>query len=101
MTEKRRVWQSQSLKRILTALAVCGAYFVAGKLGLRLASVHPSATPFWPPTGIAFVALLTLGLRFWPAIFAGAFLVNITTVGSVLTSLGISIGNTLEAVLGV
>jgi len=39
-----------------------------------------------------------LGLRYWPAIFAGAFLVNLTTAGSVLTSLGIGAGNALEAV---
>ncbi len=24
------------------------AYFIAGKLGLRLAFAHPSATPVWP-----------------------------------------------------
>src|SRR6266478_3230704 len=40
-------------KEILIGLAVCAAYIVAGKLSLRLASVHPSATPVWPPTGIA------------------------------------------------
>jgi diguanylate cyclase (GGDEF)-like protein len=79
-------------------LIICAAYVVAAKLSLRLASVHPSATPVWPPTGIAIATLLALGLRFWPSIFVGAFLVNITTVGSVLTSLGIATGNTLEAV---
>ena len=87
------------LKQLVIGLAVCIAYIIAGKLSLRLASVHPSVTPVWPPTGLAFVALLTFGLRFWPAIFAGAFLVNLTTAGSALTSLGIALGNTLEAVL--
>ena len=53
----------------------------------------------WPPTGIAIATLLTLGLRFWPSIFCGAFIVNLTTFGTVLTSLGIATGNTLEAVL--
>src|SRR5467141_5056359 len=91
--------RSPPLKKILIGLAVCAAYIVAGKLSLRLASVHPSASPVWPPTGIAIATLLGLGLRFWPAIFAGAFVVNLTTAGSVLTSLGISAGNTLEAVL--
>jgi len=81
-------------------LAVCAAYVVAAKLSLRLASVHPSVSPVWPPTGTAVATLVALGLRFWPSIFAGAFLVNITTAGSVLTSLGIATGNTLEAVLG-
>src|SRR5713101_1974879 len=83
----------------LKGLAVCAAYVVAAKLSLRLASVHPSATPVWPPTGIAVATLMALGLRFWPAIFIGAFLVNVTTAGSVLTSVGIATGNTLEAVI--
>ncbi len=87
-------------RAFVKGLAVCAAYVMAAKLSLRLASVHPSVSPVWPPTGIAVAALVVLGLRFWPAIFAGAFLVNITTAGSVLTSLGIATGNTLEAVLG-
>jgi len=53
----------------------------------------------WPPTGIAIATLVALGLRFWPFIFAGAFLVNLTTAGSVFTSIGIATGNTLEAVI--
>ena len=86
-------------KEILIGLGVCAAYIVAGKLSLRLASVHPSATPVWPSTGIAIATLVALGLRFWPFIFAGAFLVNLTTAGSILTSIGIATGNTLEAVI--
>src|SRR6266436_402341 len=84
-------------KEILIGLGVCAAYIVAGKLSLRLASVHPSATPVWPPTGIAIATLVAMGLRFWPSIFAGAFFVNVTTAGSILTSIGIATGNTLEA----
>jgi signal transduction histidine kinase len=76
-------------------------YFVAGKLGLMLASLHASASPVWPPAGIALAALVLLGCRFWPAIFVGAFLVNVTTAGNVATSLAIATGNTLEALVGV
>ena len=83
----------------LTLAALFGLYVVAGKLGLSLAFVHASASPVWPPTGIALAALLTLGYRVWPAIFAGAFVVNISTAGSVATSLGIAAGNTLEGLL--
>jgi diguanylate cyclase (GGDEF)-like protein len=90
-----REWQA-----FVKGLAACAAYALAAKLSLRLASVHPSVSPVWPPTGIAIATLVAMGLRFWPSIFAGAFLVNITTAGSVLTSLGIATGNTLEAVLG-
>jgi signal transduction histidine kinase/ActR/RegA family two-component response regulator len=75
-------------------------YFVAGKLSLKLAFLHASASPVWPPAGIALAALLLFGLRLWPAIFISAFLVNLTTAGNVFTSLGIATGNTLEAVIG-
>lgn len=82
----------------LAALTV--VYVLTGKLGLLFASVHSSATAVWPPTGIALAALLILGVRMWPAVAAGAFLVNVTTAGTVATSLGIALGNTLEAVVG-
>lgn len=75
-------------------------YFSAGKLGLSLAVVHPSASAVWPPSGIALAALLLLGLRLWPSIFIGAFLVNLDATGMVISSLGIATGNTLEVILG-
>src|SRR5579859_7682783 len=97
MESKLKVLRSP-LKEILTGVAACATYILAAKLSLRLATVHPSASPFWPPTGIAIVTLLLLGLRYWPAIFVGAFFANLTTAGTVLTSLGIAAGNSLEAV---
>ena len=69
------------------------AYFFAGKAGLRLAYLLPSASPVWPPAGIAVAALLVLGNRAWPAIFIGAFFVNLTTAGNIITSLCIASGN--------
>jgi signal transduction histidine kinase/ActR/RegA family two-component response regulator len=86
--------------RILALVALTVLYFLAGKLGLRLASFHASASPVWPPAGIALAALLLYGYGSWPAIFLGAFLVNMTTLGSVVTSLAIGAGNTLEAICG-
>ena len=85
---------------MVRALAVFAVYVVAGKLGLAFASLHASATPVWPPAGIALAALLLFGRRVWPAIFAGAFVVNVTTTGAALSSLGIASGNTLEALVG-
>jgi signal transduction histidine kinase/CheY-like chemotaxis protein len=84
--------------RLIGILTV--AYFIAGKLGLMLASLHASASPVWPPAGIALAALLLFGYRAWPAIFVGAFLVNVTTAGNVATSFAIATGNTLEALVG-
>jgi len=87
-------------KNLAVVISLAVVYFVAGKLGLTLAFVHPSATPVWPPTGIAFAAFLLLGYQVWPGIFLGAFLVNVTTAGTVATSIGIAAGNTLEGLLG-
>jgi len=75
-------------------------YFIAGKLGLKLAFLNQSASAVWPPTGIALAAVLLFGYRLWPGIWVGAFLVNITTTGTFATSIAIAGGNTLETVLG-
>src|SRR5437870_10974393 len=75
-------------------------YYIAGKLGLKLEFLSASASPVWPAAGVALAALLVLGYRTWPAIFLGAFLVNVTTAGNIATSLCIATGNTLEALCG-
>src|SRR5213595_1297365 len=99
---RKGTWAMQS--RPSSGLPLIGIlaviYFIAGKLGLMLASLHASASPVWPPAGIALAALLLLGYRAWPAIFVGAFLVNVTTAGNVATSFAIGTGNTLEALVG-
>ena len=75
-------------------------YYVAGRAGLHFFGLlHPSASAIWIPTGIAIASLLIFGYRVWPAIFAGALLVNLTTQGSLLTSIGMAAGNTLEGIL--
>ena len=81
-------------------LALTAIYVGCGKFGLSLAFVNPSASPVWPPTGVALAALLIRGYRLWPGVFLGAFLVNITTQGSLATCLGIAVGNTGEALVG-
>ena len=92
--------RSDALKNVATVAGLAVVYFVAGKLGLQLAYVHASATAVWPCTGIAVAALLVFGYRVWPGILLGAFLVNLTTAGSVETSIGIATGNTLEGLAG-
>jgi integral membrane sensor domain MASE1 len=75
-------------------------YYLAGRAGLHFFGLlHPSASAIWIPTGIAIASLMIFGYRVWPAIFAGAFLVNLTTQGSLLTSIGVGAGNTLEGLL--
>ena len=92
-------WKSPDAPSNVIALSCRFGVFHACPLGLRLASIHPSATLIWPPTGLAIAAILLWGYRIAPAIFIGAFLVNQLTAGSIFTSLAIACGNTLEAVI--
>lgn len=85
---------------IAMSLGLAIVYFLSGKLGLSLAFLNANATAVWPPAGIALAAVLLFGSRLWPGIFIGAFLVNVTTAGSIGTSLSIAAGNTLEALVG-
>ncbi|HEX2523987.1 MAG TPA: MASE1 domain-containing protein [Terriglobia bacterium] len=94
--QDHKLWVDRSV--VLCILAA--VYILAGKIGLQLAIFHPSATPVWPPTGISLAAFLLLGYWVWPAIFVGAFAVNVTTAGSIGSSLGIATGNTLEGLVG-
>jgi len=80
--------------------SLAAIYVLGAKLGLQLGTLHPNATPVWPPTGISLAAFLLLGYWVWPAIFLGAFVVSVTTAVSMATSLGIATGNTLEGFLG-
>src|SRR5256885_6425832 len=89
-----------TIATLATTAALTCIYFAAGKLGLSLAFVNASASAVWPPTGIALAVLLVLGYRAWPAILIGAFLVNISTSGSLAASLLIAVGNTLEGIIG-
>jgi two-component sensor histidine kinase len=88
------------LKYLVELSSVAVIYLAVAKLSLALASVHPSATPIWPPTGFALAVVLLLGYRIWPAIFLAAFIANVTTAGSTYTSLAIATGNILESVVG-
>lgn len=76
------------------------AYIASGRIGLLLAFANENASPVWAPTGLAIAALLLVGLRAWPAIALGAFIVNFVNTGSIAASLVIAVGNTLEALAG-
>ena len=91
------------MRRYRPALEICGfagVYACCGWLSLTQAVINKSASAVWLGTGLALAGLLAYGLRFWPAMFIGAFAVNITTSGNVPGSIGIALGNTLEAVAG-
>src|SRR5213078_700973 len=85
------------LRWLARALALAAAYFVVAKIGLRYATIGPSISPVWPPTGLAVAALVLLGPWYWPAILLGAFLANATTSIPVLAAVGLACGNAAEA----
>src|SRR5437763_15683578 len=94
-----RTIRSQTLRRLGLLLAIAAAYFVAGRLGLRFAVVNPNATAVWPPAGIALAALLLAGYEVWPAIMAGAFLLQLGPPGSVPVAPAIAAGERRGGVL--
>src|SRR5919198_4750480 len=79
---------------------LAAAYYGAAKLGLSFAFETPSVTAIWPPTGLALAALVLGGYRLWPGVAIGAFLANSWTGIPPLATIGISCGNTLEALAG-
>jgi diguanylate cyclase (GGDEF)-like protein len=89
-----------SVRQVALLVGLAIVYTAAGKLGLRLGLVNPSASPVWAPTGIALAAFIVAGDKVWPAIFAGALVYNLTTAGSFATSLAVATGNTLEGLIG-
>ena len=76
-------------------LIVALAYYVAARLGLRLALIERNVTPLWPPTGIALVAFLVFGRAVWPGVALAAFAVNLPISTNGLAAAATAAGNTL------
>ncbi len=74
---------------------VAAAYFLGGYLGLALPYVGSQISLIWPASGIAVAALAIWGLRLWPAVFLGAFLVNLVVGGNLASAIAIAVGNAL------
>jgi integral membrane sensor domain MASE1 len=96
-------------KRLIEIVVIAIIYYGAARLGLLLAFQNTNASPVWPPSGIAFAAILLLGYRVWPGVMIGAFLANFVVflankpadIGPIIAvSSFIAMGNTLEAVSG-
>ena len=96
--------------RWLAGIAILAlSYYAAARVGLLFAYATTNATPVWPPSGIAFAAMLAVGARMWPGVTLGAFAANFAVFaangvadGPVTTLLALAIagGNTLEALGG-
>ncbi len=86
--------------RIIVSNGIFAAVYAAVAFAsLRLfATLNASASPVWPPTGLAIAVLLIWGPRLWPGVYLGAYAANSLTSGPI-TSVAIAAGNTVEAVM--
>jgi PAS domain S-box-containing protein len=87
------------LRYVGLVVLLAAVYGAAAWLGLRYVTIGYNVSLVWPPAGLAFAALVLLGLRYWPGIAIGAFLVNAATPIPLLGAVGIALGNTVEALL--
>jgi PAS domain S-box-containing protein len=84
---------------IMRLLILCLSYFASGWLGLQIPYAGSQITLIWFPTGIAVASVFVWGFSVWPAIYLGAFLVNLTTSASWQVAAGIAVCNTLAPLL--
>ncbi|MFF2847257.1 MASE1 domain-containing protein [Streptomyces sp. NPDC058001] len=91
---------SRRVRTVLEILAVAACYYAGGRLGLlkSLMVEESVVSPIWPPTGIALTALLVFGLRCWPGIALGSFLIIISISALQLNILGFLVGNTVAPI---
>lgn len=92
---------TRALLYLLKVLALAVIYHLAARLGLSMAYVQANTSPVWPPTGIGLAALLILGPRTWPGITMGVLFGSMLTGAPFDLAFGMSIGNTLEALVAV
>jgi len=86
---------------LLKVILLAVVYHISARLGLKMAYVQINTSPVWPPSGIALAALLILGSSIWPGISLGVLIGSLITGAPLNVALGITIGNTLEALCGV
>jgi signal transduction histidine kinase len=85
---------------LLKVICLAVIYHLAARVGLSMAYVQMNTSPVWPPTGIALAALLIFGYDLWPGISLGVLLGSLLTGADISVALGITLGNTLEALAG-
>lgn len=84
---------------IFSMMLIAAAYALLAKLVLSHFSAAGNVTLVWFPGGMALAILLLNGLRWWPGIFAGAFVAGMLVDNTFWLCFFIAVGNTLESVL--
>ncbi|WP_235285087.1 CHASE domain-containing protein [Thalassospira sp. HJ] len=84
---------------IVRYLVIILAYFVTGYAAIHLPFFATSITLIWPPAGIILAALVYWGWRYFPAVYIGAFLLNIVIAQTIGAMIFVAVGTTLAAVI--
>lgn len=77
---------------------VLSGYFLLGKLGLTVVTLHSHISPVWPASGFAAGMLILFGRKLWPAVFIASFAINFQIDQHLLPTFLMAAGNALEAV---
>src|SRR3954452_18999164 len=94
----RRTRQGRLALYAISIALVAVAYYLAGRIGLKLAYLNGAVAAIWPPAGLGLAALFLYGVRLWPGIVIGDLWLGdySTPFGTVL---GQTLGNTLALVV--
>jgi len=84
----------------LELMAIAAAYFGLAVSGLLIPWINPTATPLWPPTGLALALVLLRGYRIWPALLVGAFFSTAVGGGGLSEAACIALGTPIAALGG-
>ncbi len=95
--------QSGVGRYLVQVALVAVTYAVGARLAYSIQGVSPFAASVWPPAGIAQAGLLLFGIRVWPAIILGVYLLNLVNPEEkiFLVWIGGNIGAILQAVVAV
>jgi two-component system CheB/CheR fusion protein len=85
---------------VLLTLGLAILYVGAARLGFALAFQAEQVSAVWPPTGLALAAMVRFRWRALAGVLLGAFVANLSVNEPGFVAVGISAGNTLEAVAG-
>lgn len=94
------VLKRKPLNLLAEYITFVGLYYILARLGLSLATFNSSTSPVWPATGLAIAYLVRRGAAHAPLVALAAAAANFATGASLTTTLGIAVGNALEAWAG-
>lgn len=91
---------SKPLKILIEIAITACIYYLSARLGFLIALPPGNVTALWPPSGLAILAILTLGTHTSLGIFIGSFVVNwqmMSGSAALPVASAIAAGSTLQA----